>query len=128
MFRRSNLWKRKSANETGHADERGDLAGNHAPEKLPARRSPGDTWPSASRHEAENPGGRKPYVPNRIDHIKRYLEAQTETLDVEERIVLALYFGLNGERPHTLAEIGDRLEVSREQVLAIKESALKHMD
>jgi len=42
-----------------------------------------------------------------------------------ERTVLEKYFGLDGQRPHTLEEIGKELGVSRERVRQIKERAIK---
>ena len=48
-------------------------------------------------------------------------------LPERERSVIEWRFGLGGRRPHTLAEIGERLQVSRERVRQIEKHALAIM-
>jgi RNA polymerase primary sigma factor len=48
-------------------------------------------------------------------------------LGEQEREVLALRFGLDGQDRHTLAEIGRRLEVSRERVRQVELKALRKL-
>jgi RNA polymerase primary sigma factor len=48
-----------------------------------------------------------------------------DTLPHREARILKLYFGLNGEKPHTLEEIGAMFKLTRERVRQIKERALK---
>ena len=48
-------------------------------------------------------------------------------LSDQEREVLRLRFGLDGEERHTLAEIGRRLEVSRERVRQVELKALRKL-
>jgi RNA polymerase primary sigma factor len=50
-----------------------------------------------------------------------------ETLTVRERMVLNLYFGLDGSQPLTLEEIGQRLGLTRERIRQIKEKALARL-
>jgi RNA polymerase primary sigma factor len=45
----------------------------------------------------------------------------------KEAIVIKMYFGLHPEVPHSLEEIGDRLNITRERVRQIKEKALSRM-
>ncbi len=45
-------------------------------------------------------------------------------LTANEKVVIALRFGLNGEKQYTLTEIGNILNVSKERVRQIEESAL----
>ena len=47
-----------------------------------------------------------------------------DTLPKREAIILKLYYGLDGEKPHTLEEIGVKLKVTRERIRQIKERAL----
>jgi RNA polymerase primary sigma factor len=47
-----------------------------------------------------------------------------ETMDAREATVLRLRFGLDGEEPMTLKEIGDRLGLTRERVRQIEREAL----
>ena len=49
------------------------------------------------------------------------------TLPEKEREVLMLFYGINTSHEHTLDEIGDRMELSRERVRQIKERALKRL-
>ena len=52
------------------------------------------------------------------------LQAAIDKLSEKERDVINKKFGLKGERPHTLQEIADIYEVSRERIRQIKASAL----
>jgi RNA polymerase primary sigma factor len=47
-----------------------------------------------------------------------------DTLTKREANIIKLYFGLEGEKPHTLNEIGIILKITRERVRQIKENAL----
>ena len=60
-------------------------------------------------------------VIRRID--RRVLDAQLSRLSERERDVISLRFGLNDE-PCTLAEIGDRFELTRERIRQIEARAL----
>ena len=50
-----------------------------------------------------------------------------KTLPDKEADVLRLFFGIGTSHEHTLDEIGDKLELSRERVRQIKERALKRL-
>ena len=57
-------------------------------------------------------------------------EAVTEalaTLDARDAKVLRLYFGLEGEREHTLEEIGNMLGVTRERIRQLRDRALRRL-
>jgi RNA polymerase primary sigma factor len=41
--------------------------------------------------------------------------------------VIRLYFGLKGNQPHTLEEIGQKFDLTRERVRQIKEKAIRRM-
>ena len=49
------------------------------------------------------------------------------TLDPRDAKVLRLYFGLEGEREHTLEEIGNLLGVTRERIRQLRDRALKRL-
>ena len=38
-----------------------------------------------------------------------------------------MYFGLEQKRPHTLEEIGDQLNLTRERIRQIKDKAIKRL-
>ncbi len=56
-------------------------------------------------------------------HVKRAMDA----LEEREGEVLRLYFGLDGDDPLTLEEIGGRLSLTRERVRQIKERAINRL-
>jgi RNA polymerase sigma factor (sigma-70 family) len=58
------------------------------------------------------------------DAIKRALEALLPTLPERDRKVIEWRFGLDGAEPRTLAQVGERLGVSRERVRQIEKQAL----
>ncbi len=49
------------------------------------------------------------------------------TLTERQRHILSLYFGLSGDAPMTLEEIGKRLKLTRERVRQIKERAIQRL-
>jgi RNA polymerase sigma factor (sigma-70 family) len=55
-----------------------------------------------------------------IEQLRRAMH----DLDPRERDVMDLRFGLRGDDPRTLQEIGDRLDLSRERVRQIQSRAL----
>jgi hypothetical protein len=58
---------------------------------------------------------------------KQMLMKRLERLDLRERTVLALRYGLEGELPLTLKEIGKRLGVTREWVRKIEIRAVRRL-
>jgi RNA polymerase primary sigma factor len=50
-----------------------------------------------------------------------------DSLKEREREILKLYYGLEGEVPHTLDEIGERFSLTRERVRQVKENAIKKL-
>lgn len=52
------------------------------------------------------------------------IEASMNSLPERQREVLRLAYGLEGERPHSLADIGRMWEISRERVRQLRNDAL----
>jgi RNA polymerase primary sigma factor len=52
------------------------------------------------------------------------MQKALDTLTDRERGILSLYFGLEGEEPLTLEEIGKRMNLTRERIRQIKEKAI----
>lgn len=61
------------------------------------------------------------------ESLRREVERAISTLTSREADVLRLYFGLSGEQPMTLEEIGDRFDLTRERVRQIKEKAIRRL-
>ena len=61
------------------------------------------------------------------DSLRTEVKRALSTLTQREADVIALYFGLNGEHPMTLEEIGERFDLTRERVRQIKEKAIRRL-
>jgi RNA polymerase primary sigma factor len=61
------------------------------------------------------------------ESLRKEIERSLNTLTVREADVIRLYFGLNGNQPLTLEEIGERFELTRERVRQIKEKAVRRL-
>jgi RNA polymerase primary sigma factor len=61
------------------------------------------------------------------DSLRKEIERALATLTLRESAIIKLYFGLNGKHPHTLEEIGEELDLTRERVRQIKEKAIKRL-
>lgn len=61
------------------------------------------------------------------DSLRKEIERALSTLTPREATIIRLYFGLGGKHPHTLEEIGEELELTRERVRQIKEKAIKRL-
>ncbi len=75
----------------------------------------------------ENDAEVKPDQGLMSDSLKREVQRALSTLTQREADVIALYFGLNGEHPMTLEEIGERFDLTRERVRQIKEKAIRRL-
>ncbi len=56
-------------------------------------------------------------------HVRDAVESRSQ----REELILNLYFGLTGEEPYTLSEIGDKLHLSKERVRQLKDRALDRL-
>ncbi len=84
----------------------------------------GGSWsPDESAAEREAPDAVLEADDERQDLMRRL-----ERLDARERAILALRFGLEGELPLTLKEVGRRLGVTREWVRKIEIRAVRKLD
>ena len=59
--------------------------------------------------------------------LRRNIHVVLSTLTTREREFLILRFGLEGERVHTLEEIGTKYGVTRERLRLIEEKALRKL-
>lgn len=58
------------------------------------------------------------------ESLKEDVKHILDTLTEREARILKLYFGLDGEKPHTLEEVGMEFKLTRERVRQIKEKAI----
>jgi RNA polymerase primary sigma factor len=61
------------------------------------------------------------------ESLKDEIDKVLVTLKPREAEIIRLYFGLEGDRPLTLEEIGEHFQLTRERVRQIKEKALRRM-
>jgi RNA polymerase primary sigma factor len=73
----------------------------------------------------QNPESLSPDKDLLRDSLCKEIDRVLSTLTQRESAILSLYFGLKGLLPHSLDEIGIKLELTRERVRQIKEKAIK---
>ncbi len=61
------------------------------------------------------------------DSLRKEIERSLSTLSAREADIVRLYYGLNGEPPYSLEEIGKLFNLTRERVRQIKEKAIKRL-
>lgn len=61
------------------------------------------------------------------DSLRKEIERALSTLTAREADVVRLYFGLSGQHPMTLEEIGEKFDLTRERVRQIKEKAIRRL-
>jgi RNA polymerase primary sigma factor len=61
------------------------------------------------------------------ESLQGQIERALGTLPEKERNVIVYYFGLRGNQPKSLEDIGDQFKLTRERVRQIKEQALRRL-
>jgi RNA polymerase primary sigma factor len=61
------------------------------------------------------------------DSLCKEIERALSTLPRREAAVIRLYFGLNGKHSHTLEEIGEEFNITRERIRQIKEKGINRL-
>lgn len=61
------------------------------------------------------------------EEVQRALSAVSDTLDERQRMVVTTRYGLDGDNPQSLAEVGRRLSLSRERVRQLEKEALRRL-
>jgi RNA polymerase primary sigma factor len=60
-------------------------------------------------------------------YVRRKIEDVLATLAPRERKVIVLRFGLSDGRPHTLEEVAQHMQVTRERIRQIEQKSLKKL-
>jgi len=74
-----------------------------------------------------NEDGITPETALLYDSLRKEIDRAISTLTPRESDILCYYFGLNGEHAHTLEEIGEKFDLTRERVRQIKEKAIRRL-
>ena len=74
-----------------------------------------------------DPDQKQPDEAITLSSSQEHLEKVLEGLDEREHEIVRLYFGLDGSEPMTLAQIGDRMGVTRERIRQLKVKALSRL-
>ena len=61
------------------------------------------------------------------DSLRKEIERALNTLTRREADIIRLYFGLTGKHGHTLEEIGEKFNITRERIRQIKDKAIKRL-
>jgi len=61
------------------------------------------------------------------DSLSKEIERALNTLTQREANIIRLYFGLNGKHTHTLDEISEEFNITRERIRQIKEKAIRRL-
>ena len=75
----------------------------------------------------ENQQDPKPDAELIDESLKEEIVEILKALNSREAKIVKLYYGLAGEKPHTLEEIGVKFKLTRERVRQIKEKALRRL-
>ena len=62
-----------------------------------------------------------------MDSLRKEIERALNTLTQREADILRLFFGVNGKQEHTLGEIGEEFNLTRERIRQIKEKAIRRL-
>ena len=75
----------------------------------------------------QDDGALTPYDLLRVKTMRQEIREHVKYLDPREAEILTLRFGLDGQPPRTLEEVGKRFKVTRERVRQIQEIALRKL-
>jgi RNA polymerase primary sigma factor len=62
-----------------------------------------------------------------IDSLSKEIERSLNSLSQREADIIRLYYGLSGKHTHTLEEIGEEFNLTRERIRQIKDKAIKRL-
>jgi RNA polymerase primary sigma factor len=62
-----------------------------------------------------------------MDSLRKEIDRALNTLTRREADIIRLYFGVNGKHTHSLGEIGEEFNLTRERIRQIKEKAIRRL-
>jgi RNA polymerase primary sigma factor len=62
-----------------------------------------------------------------MDSLRKEIDRALNTLTRREADIIRLFFGVNGKHEHTLGEIGEEFNLTRERIRQIKEKAIRRL-
>ena len=62
-----------------------------------------------------------------MDSLRKEIDRALNTLTLREADIIRLFFGVNGNHEHTLGEIGEEFNLTRERIRQIKEKAIRRL-
>ena len=62
-----------------------------------------------------------------MDSLRKEIDRALNTLTLREADIIRLFFGVNGKHEHTLGEIGEEFNLTRERIRQIKENAIRRL-
>jgi RNA polymerase primary sigma factor len=62
-----------------------------------------------------------------MDSLRKEIDRALNTLTLREADIIRLFFGVNGKHEHTLGEIGEEFNLTRERIRQIKDKAIRRL-
>ena len=113
--------------EISNSDIKQSIANTGRHVSMDAPLKEGDEGSSSMYDVLQNPESNNPEKDLIAESLRSEIERSLSTLKMREADVIRLYFGLAGQPPMTLAEIGLRFDLTRERVRQIKEKGIRKL-
>jgi len=113
--------------EISDADVKQSMAGASRHISMDAPLKEDDEGSSSLYDILQNPESNNPERELILESLRSEIIRSLNTLKLREADVIRLYYGLDGQAPMTLAEIGERFDLTRERVRQIKEKGIRKL-
>jgi RNA polymerase primary sigma factor len=87
----------------------------------------GNMEDGGSMYDLMTNGGASPDNDLIVESLRKEIDRSLAGLTPREMEVIRLYYGLNGSHSHSLEEIGEKFDLTRERVRQIKEKAVRRL-
>ncbi len=113
--------------DISEADVKQSLAGSTRHLSMDAPLKEDEEGSSTLYDILQNPENNNPERELILESLRNEILRSLNTLKHREADVIKLYYGLGGQAPMTLAEIGERFDLTRERVRQIKEKGIRKL-